>query len=77
MIFSNDDLVSIAEDSTGSLEMALRELEGVEEYKEEYEQIEGIIEAIKEKSEIYLEALDEELEKERESADRDYYHDTY
>jgi hypothetical protein len=77
MIFSNEDLKIIKEDTLGSLQLALDELEGVEEYKTIYEQIQGTIEDLKSEAEQYEEAYEEELEKERESADRDYYHDTY
>lgn len=72
MRFSNEDLVNIAEDGLKSLELALSEFEGVEEYKNIYVAIEEIISELEEQREPYAEALVEEHEEEMRALNREY-----
>lgn len=72
MRFSNEDLVNIAEDGLKSLELALSEFEGVEEYKNIYTAIEEIIGELEEQRQPFTEALVEEHEEEMRALNREY-----
>ena len=72
MKFSNEELVEIAEDTVSSLELALSELEGVDEFKEIYKDIQETIDQLKSEAEPYEEELQKQWEQEDEDQNSEY-----
>lgn len=72
MKMSNEELVSIAENAIDSINIALSELDSVEEYKEIYEMLEEVKNKLNTEVEPYKEAYERECEEELEYQNREY-----
>jgi hypothetical protein len=72
MIYSNEDLVGIKDDVLGTLELAISELEGVDEYKSILDQLEDLKTDLENEAEVYEEAYAEEERKQLEDLNNDY-----
>lgn len=72
MKMSNEELVSIAEEAVDSINIALSELDSVEEYKEIYEMLEEVKNKLNTEVEPYEEAYERECEEELEYQNREY-----
>jgi len=72
MKMSNEDLVYSARDTISSLELALSEIEGINEYKEEYDTISDVIDDLNSKLAEYEEEYNKELQAELDYQDMEY-----
>lgn len=72
MKMSNEDLVYSARDAISSLELALSEIEGIEEYKDIYEAISEDRDILNDKLEFYEEEYNKELQAELDYQDMEY-----
>lgn len=72
MRYSNEEMVSIAEDAIKSINIAISEIDDCEEYEEEKNWLEEIITNIKSKNEKYEEEYAKELREEEEYANSEY-----
>lgn len=77
MKYTNEDLTNIKDDVVGSIEIAISELEGVEEYKNILEQLEQIKSDLEEEAEPYEEAYEEECRQNKIYDITQYNRDTY
>lgn len=72
MKMTNEELVYSARDSIESIELAMSEIEDIEEYGDVLEILDEAIDRLKEAKEIYEEEYDKELQEEIDYQNREY-----
>ena len=73
MKFSNEEMVSAKDEVVSSLEYAIGEIKGMNKYKEVADNLQEIIDQIKEIAEPYEEAYNKELQKRSEEDEAGYW----